>query len=52
MEQENGKLMSLLGPEYEQLAATGGGVVNDVFGNVPDLGWNRLVQTFLRTEKV
>lgn len=52
MERENEKLMSLMGPEYEQLAATGGGVVNDVFGNVPAMGWNRLVRTFLRTEKI
>ncbi|MCP4681037.1 MAG: glycine cleavage system protein H [Desulfobacterales bacterium] len=51
MEQEHQKLMSMMGPEYEQLAATGGGVVSDVFGNFPELGWNRLVQTFLRTEE-
>jgi glycine cleavage system H lipoate-binding protein len=50
MEQENMKLMSLLGPEYEQLAATGGQPVNDLFGNFPDLGWDRLTKTFLKTE--
>jgi len=52
MEQESQKLMTLLGPEYEQLAATGGEAVNDLFGHFPDLGWDRLVKTFLRTEKV
>jgi len=52
MEKETQKLMSLMGPEYERLAATGGGVVNDVIGNHPELGWDRLVQTFLRTEEV
>lgn len=52
MERETQKLMSLMGPEYERLAATGGGVVNDVIGNHPELGWDRLVQTFLRTEEV
>jgi glycine cleavage system H lipoate-binding protein len=52
MEQENQKLTSLMGPKYEQLAATGGGVINDVFGHYPDLGWDRLVRTFLRTEEV
>ena len=51
MEQESKELMSLMGEEYEQLAATGGGVINDVFGHFPDLGWDRLVRTFLRTEK-
>jgi len=52
MEQETQELMSLMGPEYEKLAATGGGVVNDVFAHFPDLGWDRLVKTFLRTEEV
>ncbi len=52
MEQESQKLMTLMGPEYEQLAATGGEAINDLFGNFPDLGWSRLAQTFLRTERV
>jgi glycine cleavage system H lipoate-binding protein len=51
MEQENRKLMSLMGPDYERLAATGGGVVGDVFGHFPELGWDTLVRTFLRTER-
>jgi len=51
LEQESGKLMSLMGPEYEQLAATGGVPIDDVFGHFPDIGWDRLVRTFLRTEK-
>jgi glycine cleavage system H lipoate-binding protein len=49
-EEENQKLMSMMGPEYERLAATGGGVIHDVFGHHPDLGWDRLVKTFLWTE--
>ena len=52
MEQESGKLMRLMGPEYEQLAATGGEPIDDVFHHVPDIGWDRLVQTFLHTEKL
>ena len=52
MEQEGQQLMSLLGSEYEKLAATGGEVVRDVFGLFPDLGWDRLVETFLRTKGV
>ena len=51
MEQEGKELMSLMGPEYDQLAATGGGVIDDVFGHFPDLGWDRLARTFLRTEE-
>jgi len=56
MEMENQNLMSLLGPEYGQLAATGGEVINDIYGTLlagsVDLGWDRLVKTFLRTEGV
>ena len=29
------------------LAADGGYLVNDVFGNIPELGWNNLVKNFL-----
>ncbi|MFH1351852.1 MAG: glycine cleavage system protein H [Pseudomonadota bacterium] len=52
MEQESQKLMGLMGPEYEQLAATGGEVINDLYGSFPGLGWDRLVHTFLRTENI
>jgi len=52
MEQEANRLMGLMGPEYENLAATGGEPINDVYGNFPELGWGVLVQEFLRTEKV
>lgn len=52
MEQESQKLMSLMGPEYEQLSATGAEPVDDLFGCCPEIGWDRLVQTFLRTRKI
>jgi glycine cleavage system H lipoate-binding protein len=52
LEQENGKLMALMGPEYEQLAATGGEPIDDVYDHFPEIGWDRLVRTFLRTEKL
>jgi glycine cleavage system H lipoate-binding protein len=51
IEQESQKLLSLMGPEYERLAATGGEAVNDFYGQFPELGWERLVKTFLRTEE-
>ena len=50
METEGQKLMRLMGPEYEQLAATGGEPINDFYGHFPDIGWERLTKTFLRTE--
>ena len=52
MDQESQNLLKLLGPEYEQLAATGGEAISDVYGNFPELGWERLAQMFLKTEKM
>jgi len=51
IEAETRKLMGLIGPQYEHLAATGGEIVSDLFGNIPGLEWDILVQTFLHTEK-
>lgn len=52
MENESRKLLSLIGAEYERLAATGGRPISDIFGNFPQLGWDLLVETFLRTAKI
>lgn len=52
IEQESRKLMSAMGAQYEHLAATGGEVINDIYGNIPGLEWDRLVSAFLHTEKV
>jgi len=49
MEKENQSLLRLLGPEYERLAATGAEAVDDLFGSFPEIGWARLVRTFLHT---
>jgi len=51
IEEETQKLLNLMGPEYERLAATGGEPIGDVFGSFPKIGWEKLVQTFLRTDK-
>jgi glycine cleavage system H lipoate-binding protein len=51
MEKESQNLCHLMGPRYEQLAATGGEPIDDVFGNFPEIKWDRLVRTFLRTKK-
>jgi glycine cleavage system H lipoate-binding protein len=49
MEQEHRRLLQLMGPGHENLASTGGEPVTDVIGHFPDLGWDRLVLSFLRT---
>lgn len=48
METEKERLMALMGPEYENLSSTGAELVGDIFGNFPELGWNRLVKEFLK----
>jgi glycine cleavage system H lipoate-binding protein len=47
IEEEKQNLLELLGPRYEQLVATGGGMIDDIFGHFPEIGWDRLVRTFL-----
>jgi len=47
MERESKKLLSLIGSEYERLSATGGEPIDDVYGSIPDLGWDLLVGMFL-----
>jgi hypothetical protein len=51
MESEVQGLLSLMGPEYERMAATGGEPVADLFGHFPQLGWENLVKRFLRSKK-
>jgi glycine cleavage system H lipoate-binding protein len=51
IEMENREVMRLLGPEYEQLSATGAEPVDDLFGHMPGLDWDRLVTSILRTEE-
>jgi len=48
IELESQKLLGLMGPEYEKLAALGGKPIADVYGNYPELGWDVLVNNFLR----
>jgi glycine cleavage system H lipoate-binding protein len=51
IEKESQKLLGLLGPEYERLAATGGEPVGDVYADFPNIGWDVLAKAFLRTER-
>jgi hypothetical protein len=47
---EAGRLMDLVaGQSGYRLAATGGRMVGDIYGEVPGLEWNRLVEQFLLT---
>ncbi len=53
IEKENQNLLELLGYRYERLAATGGGLIDDIYGHFPQIDWDRLVKTFLRkVEKI
>jgi glycine cleavage system H lipoate-binding protein len=52
MEMEANKLMKLIGPEYEDLAATGGKLAGDVFGRFPQIGWRVLTKEFLHTDAI
>jgi hypothetical protein len=48
MDDEANRLAALLSDETDyQLAATGGEAINDIFGAVPTIGWDRLVNEFL-----
>lgn len=48
MEDESARLTALLSDETDyQLAATGGEAIHDIFGAIPNIGWDRLVREFL-----
>jgi len=50
MEDEAQRLTSMIAEETgHALAATGGRAVSDIFGQVPELGWDRLRNSFLHT---
>ena len=51
MEKDVQRLMALMGPEYERLAATGAEPIRNVLQAFPDIGWETLVAQFLRSEK-
>jgi glycine cleavage system H lipoate-binding protein len=50
MEMEAQKLLKLISPEYENLAATGGKLIGDVFGTFPEIGWGVLTAEFLHSD--
>jgi glycine cleavage system H lipoate-binding protein len=46
---EVSKLEGMIEDVAGPLAADGGHLANDIFGNLPDLGWGNLTKTFLKT---
>lgn len=46
---ESQRLLSLIGPEYMDLAATGGEPIDDVYGSFPEIAWETLAEKFLGT---
>ena len=50
MDREVAGLQKMMGSEYERLAATGSEPLNDLFGLYPEVGWDKLVKRFLRSE--
>jgi hypothetical protein len=48
MDDEGTRLATMLSDEsgYE-LAATGGEIIRDIYGSIPNLDWNRLVHEFM-----
>jgi hypothetical protein len=47
---EIGKLEGMIDSVAGPLAADGGTIAEDVYGNLPALGWKNLTRTFLKTE--
>jgi glycine cleavage system H lipoate-binding protein len=50
-DRESQKLLRLIGPEYQNLAAAGGDPVDDIYASFPEIGWDRLAETFLGNKK-
>jgi len=49
MNSEVGKLEGMIEDVAGPLAADGGYLTDDIYGNLPDLGWEKLTKTFLKT---
>ncbi|MEE4240926.1 MAG: glycine cleavage system protein H [Desulfopila sp.] len=50
-DKESQRLLQLIGPDYQNMAAAGGEPVDDIYASFPDIGWDRLVKTFLGSTK-
>ncbi len=47
--EEAQRLHDLCAPDFGRLAATGAAPIDDVFGEVPEIGWRTLVSKFLKS---
>jgi len=51
IDKESQRLLRLIGPEYQNLAHAGGDPVDDIYASFPEIGWDRLAETFLGSQK-
>ena len=49
IEEETSRLLAMLEPSVGATLQSGGTLIDDVYGQYPDLGWERLVKEFLRS---
>lgn len=49
MQNEATRLRELVAAEYGATASAGGFPVDDIYGNLPNIAWERLVHEFLLT---
>jgi glycine cleavage system H lipoate-binding protein len=49
IEDETTRLLAMLEPSVGATLQAGGALIDDVYGQCPDLGWDRLVKEFLRS---
>ncbi|MHB8066949.1 MAG: hydrogenase iron-sulfur subunit [Desulfobaccales bacterium] len=49
IEEESMRLLSMLEPSVGATLQSGGAMVDDIYGQYPELGWERLVKEFLRS---
>jgi len=51
MSDEVGRLEGMIEDVAGPLATDGGFLTQDIYGNLPDLGWNNLTKAFLGTRR-
>ncbi len=49
IEEETSRLLGMLEPSVGATLQAGGSLIDDVYGQCPELGWDRLVKEFLRS---
>lgn len=49
IEEESLRLISMMEPSVGATLQSGGAMIDDIYGQYPELGWERLVKEFLRS---